>query len=109
MSFALVWEFTPSKSGEEDAPVKQVLIGHPGTFSSTDEEARQEGEKILGDEQIEQEYRDSLIPLAIVEVDQDMGDDIQERCEEVEIGSELLFYDLDCYDRWRNQPWWPRA
>jgi hypothetical protein len=45
----------------------------------------------------------------VVEVTEDMGDDIQEKCEEVEVGTDLLFYDLDQYPRWQDQAWWPKS
>lgn len=106
MSFALIWAF---KDPTSQGSTTQVLIGHPGTFSSSDEEAKEEGRRIMDDDQIESEFRQALSPVAVVEVDEDMGDDIQERCEEVEIGTELLFYDLDNYDRWQGQSWWPRT
>lgn len=108
MSFALVWELSTTNQ-EDGSATKQVVIGHPGTFSETDEQAKEEGRRILTDDQIEEDLRNSLTPLAVVEVDEDMGDDIQERCEEVEVGTELLFYDLDCYDRWHSQSWWPKS
>lgn len=110
MSFALVWKFAGRDAGEsEPGSPARILIGHPGTFSSTDSEAKEEGRRILADDQIEEEHRKALSPLAVVEVDEDLGDDIQERCEEVEIGTELLFYDLADFPRWHNHPWWPRV
>lgn len=107
MSFALVWLFNGAGDTDDSSP--RVLVGHPGTFSDTVEEATEEGRRILGDEEIDEADRNALTPLAVVEVNEDMGDDIQERCDEVEIGTELLFYDLENYDRWHKQPWWPKT
>jgi hypothetical protein len=105
MSFAVIWQFV-SPTSNDNYP--QALIGHPGTFSESAEEAVEEGRRIKADDQIEIELRDALTPLAVVEVTEEIGEDVQERCEEVEIGDELLFYDLDNYARWQNQSWWPK-
>lgn len=105
MSYAVIWKYTP-KSGEDLTP--KVLIGHPGTFSETDAEAKDEGRRILADDQIDAVDRLALMPLVVVETNDDIGEDIQDRCDEVEIGTELLFYDLDNYARWQSESWWPR-
>jgi hypothetical protein len=102
MSYTLIWKYSP-KEGDQ-----QILIGHPGTYSEDEAQAKEEGRRILADGQIDHHHRQALFPLAVVEANEDIGEDIQERCEEVEIGDELLFYDLDNYARWQNAPWWPK-
>jgi hypothetical protein len=109
MSYALVWRYLDPKAAESGDNYPQVLIGHPGTFSASEEEAKDEGRRVLSDEQIDEQDRGALTPLSIVEVNEDIGDDIQEQCDEVEIGTELLFYDLDNFARWQGESWWPRA
>lgn len=108
MNFALVWRYVDPRA-EESTEYPKILIGHPGTFSEDEDEAKEEGRRILADDQIDPKDRQALMPLAVVEVNEDIGDDIQEKCEEVEIGTELLFYDLDNYARWHDQSWWPHA
>lgn len=105
MSYTLVWKY--ARKNDPSAP-DLILIGHPGTFSESDEQAKEEGRRILADGQINPEDRQALMPLAVVEVNEDIGEDIQDVCEEIEIGDELLFYDLDSYGRWQKEAWWPR-
>lgn len=104
MSYALIWRYDDPTTKEV-----KVIIGHPGTWASSEENAKKEGQKILADDELEPRERLALTPIALVEVDEDMGDDIQEKCEEVEVGSSLLFYDLEMFARWQNKDWWPRS
>lgn len=99
MSYAVVWS-----NGQG-----QVMIGHPGTFGETPEEAKDEGRKILADASIDPSVRLKLMPLATVETDKELEDRILEECEEIEVGDELLFYDVTSLNTWSSQSWWPRG
>jgi len=100
VSFTPIWRYTPQEGAA------RVVIGHPGGYSPSSEEAMDEGRRVLAD--LEPPFKTCLMPLAIVETNETMEDDIQEKCEEVEIGSELLFYDVTERDEWKKEAWWPR-
>lgn len=100
MGFAAVWK-AAGENGSE-----RILIGHPGTFTDTADEAKEEGRKVLSDASIEPDVRFSLMPLAVLQITDEQGDKIQE-CEEVELGDELLFYDISGMEDWAAQTWWP--
>jgi hypothetical protein len=108
MSFTLVWQYVSPTASQQDS-YPQVLIPHPGTWSDSEAEAVKEARDVHGGDELTDEERDALTPLVVVEVTEDMGDDIQEKCEEVEVGTDLLFYDLDQYPRWQDQAWWPKS
>ncbi len=100
MAYATVWKYT-----DEDGQAK-VLIGHPGAYTGTHEEAVADGRLTL-----ETLPGYALAPVSIVETERDLEDDIQDR-EEIYLGPEedQLFYDISAgVGRWHHQSWWPQV
>lgn len=98
MAHAVIWHYTDSE-GEV-----KVLMGHPGAFPLTEEEAKEEGRRII---QGLESY--NLKPLCIAETDEDIHEDILE-CEEIYLGPEdddEIFYDISNLGRWACRDWWP--
>lgn len=82
MGYAILWKHAPE--GEES----KLLVGHPGTFTETENEAKDEGQKVL-----ECPEAEGFQPVTILDVHFLRYDEVQ-ACDEVEIGDELLFYDV---------------
>lgn len=101
MGFAVIWRFRAEDQADK------VLIGHPGSYTEDEQAAKEDGRKVLSDAGLEFKFRDALMPLAVAETTTSMEEEIQE-LEEVEIGDELLFYDITSYSQWAGEPWWPK-
>lgn len=98
MAHTVIWKYTDSE-GEV-----KVLVGHPGAFAQDAAGAVQEGRDVA-----ESLPGVALEPLAVVETDRDVDDDIYD-CPELYLGPEdndQLFYVVDSMGKWASQPWWP--
>lgn len=99
MPFAVVWKYEDSE-GET-----KVLVGHPGAYGSTQDDALKAARLTAANLPGEK-----LEPLAVVQTDEDVDEDIY-ACEEVYLGEEPedeLFYDITAMGLWSRQAWWPQ-
>lgn len=99
MAHAVIWKYTDPQSET------MVLIGHPGTYSTDSDTAIAEARKTMATLE-----GFAIVPLAVVETDEDIHDDVYDR-EEVYLGPdedlEELFFNISGMGKWASQPWWP--